>query len=151
MILDAETGAVLQRLPNPENHCYLTPKWSEDGKQIAVIKNVQQRVTIALINVATGEIQDLLPYSTGHIGCPVMQGRYVFYNSAYSGIDNIYAIDITTHQRYQVTSRKYGAYNPTITADSRWLIFNDFSRDGMDVVKMPLDLTQWTPLAQVRR
>jgi hypothetical protein len=149
VILDAENGQVLQRLPNPENHFYLTPKWSENGKQIVVVKNVRQSVTIALINVDTGETQDLLPYSTEHLGCPVMKGKYVFYNSAYSGIDNIYAIDLTTHRRYQVTSRKYGAYNPIISADGCWLIFNDFTKVGMDVAKMPFDPKQWTPLEQV--
>ncbi len=149
VILDAENGQVLQRLPNPDNHFYLTPKWSEDGKQIVVVKNVRQGVTIARINVSTGETQDLLPYATAHLGCPVMTGKYVLYNSAYSGIDNIYAIDLTTHQRYQVTSRKYGAYNPTISADGLWLIFNDFTKDGMDVAKIPFDSKQWTPLEQV--
>jgi hypothetical protein len=149
VILDAENGQVLQRLPNPDNHFYLTPKWSEDGKQIVVVKNVRQRVTIARINVSTGETQDLLPYATAHLGCPVMTEQYVLHNSAYSGIDNIYAIDLTTCQRYQVTSRKYGAYNPTISADGRWLIFNDFTKDGMDVAKMPFDSKQWTPLEQV--
>jgi hypothetical protein len=92
VILDAENGQVLQRLPNPDNHFYLTPKWSEDGKQIVVVKNVRQRVTIARINVSTGETQDLLPYATAHLGCPVMTEQYVLHNSAYSGIDNIYAI-----------------------------------------------------------
>ena len=149
VVLDAENGQVLQRLPNPDNHYYLTPKWSEDGQQIVVAKNVRQRITIALIDVTTGETQDLLPYSTEHLGCPVMKGQYIFYNSAYSGIDNIYAIDLATHQRYQVTSRKYGAYNPIISADGYWLIFNDFAKDGMDVAKMPFDPKQWTPLEQV--
>jgi hypothetical protein len=149
VMLDAENGQVLQRFPNPDNHCYLTPKWSEDGKQIVVVKSVRQSATIALINAATGETQDLLPYSTAYLSCPVMQGQYVFYNSAYSGIDNIYAVDLATHQQYQVTSRKYGAYNPIITADGCWLVFNDFTKDGMDVAKMPLDPKQWTPLAKV--
>jgi len=149
VILDAENGQVLQRFPNPDNHYYLTPKWSEDGKQVVVVKNVRQKVTIALINVATGETQDLLPYSTEQLGCPFMKGKYVLYNSAYSGIDNIYAIDLATCRRYQVTSRKYGAYNPIISADGCWLIFNDFTKDGMDVAKMPFDPEQWTPLEQV--
>jgi len=149
VMLDAKNGQVLQRLPNPDNHFYLTPKWSADGKQIVVVKNVRQRVTITLINVATGGTQDLLPYSTEQLGCPFMQGQYVLYNSAYSGIDNIYAIDLATHRRYQVTSRKYGAYNPIISADGCWLIFNDFTKDGMDVAKIPFDPKQWTPLEQV--
>ena len=149
VILDSETGQVLQRLPNPDNHYYLTPRWSEEGKHIVVVKSVQRKATIALIDIATGTTQDLLPYTTEHLGCPMLQGQYVFYNGNHSGIDNIYAIHLATGKRYQVTSRKYGAYNPIISADGRWLIFNDFTQDGMDVAKMPFDPTQWIPLAQV--
>ncbi len=151
VILDAENGQVLQRLPNPDNHFYLTPKWSEDGKHILVIKNVRQRVTIALINISTGETQDLLPYSTEPLGCPVMKGHYVLYNSAYSGIDNIYAIDLATCQRYQVTSSQYGAYHPSISADNQWLLFNNFTEEGMDAVTIPFTPQQWTPLAQIEK
>ncbi|MHA7877758.1 MAG: hypothetical protein ACX93T_02410 [Bacteroidota bacterium] len=150
VILDAETGQVVKRLPNPENHFYQTPRWSVDGKHIVAIKSVQQGATIALINSITGETQDLLPYSTEHIGRPTMVDNYVLYNSAYSGIDNIYAIDLSTHQRYQVTSRAYGAYHPIISADGRWLIFNDFTENGMDVVKMPFLPQQWTPIKEVK-
>ena len=151
VILDAENGQVLQRLPNPDNHFYLTPKWSEDGKHGLVIKNVQQRVTIALIDISTGETQDLLPYSTESLGCPVMKGHYVLYNSAYSGIDNIYAIDLATRQRYRVTSSQYGAYYPSISADNRWLLFNNFTESGMDAVKIPFTPQQWIPLAQIEK
>lgn len=149
LILDAANGQALQRLPNPDNHYYLTPRWSEDGKQIVVVKHVQQKATIARIDLSTGATQDLLPYSENHVGLPVMRGQYVFYNSPYSGIDNIYAVDLTTHQQYQVTSRKYGAYNPAISADGRWIFFNDFTKDGMDVVQMPFAPQQWKPLEEV--
>lgn len=150
VILDAQNGQILQRLPNPENHFYFSPTWSDDGKQIVVVKRVQERTTITTIQVATGASQDVLPYTTEHIGCPVLQGQYVLYNSAYSGIDNIYAIDLANQQRYQVTSSRYGAYNPTVSVDNRWLIYNDFSKDGMDVVKIPFNPSQWTPLEQVQ-
>lgn len=149
VILDAETGQVIRRLPNPDNHFFLTPQWSEDGHQILVVKNVQRQVTLSIINATTGVMQDLLPYSTEHVGCPTMRGQYVLYNSAYSGIDNIYAVDITTRQRYQITSRAYGAYHPTCSADGCWIIFNDFTRDGMDVVRMPFEPKHWTPLERV--
>ncbi|XWN34828.1 MAG: hypothetical protein ROO73_04470 [Roseivirga sp.] len=149
MILDAADGQVLQKLPNLNNHFYLTPRWADDGHHIVALKSAGQDTTIALINVLTGEEKALLPYSTEHIGCPIMHGQYVFYNSAYSGIDNIYAIDLKTQQRYQVTSRKYGAYNPTVAADGQWVFFNDFTKDGMDVVKMPLNPQKWIPLEEV--
>jgi hypothetical protein len=149
VILDSEQGAVLQRLPNPENHYYLTPKFSADGQSIVAIKQFNRQSTITIINPSTGQLRDILPYSTENIGWPVMVGNYVFYNSAYSGIDNIYALDLTTQKRYQVTSSKYGAYYVAMQESDNTLLFNDFTKDGMDVVKIPLDPQQWTPLEKV--
>lgn len=149
VMLDAEQGQVLCYFPNPDNHYYLTPRWSADGQHIVAVKHANQQATITLINASTGNSQDILPYSAENIGCPVMAGQYVFYNSAYNGIDNIYAIDLQTKRRYQVTSRRYGAYNPTMATDGQWLILNDFTKDGMDVVRMPFDPQQWISLEEV--
>ena len=149
VILDAEQGQILRRLPNPGNHLYFTPRWGADGQHIVAVKQAKQQSTISLTNVITGESQDILPYSEENIGFPAMMGRYLSYNSAYNGIDNIYVIDLQTKKRYQVTSRKYGAYHLTISADGQWLILNDFTKDGMDVVKMPFDPQQWIPLEKV--
>src|SRR5688500_9257866 len=41
VVLDAASGNVLKRFPNPENIFYSMPRWSEDGKQIAVLKTVE--------------------------------------------------------------------------------------------------------------
>ena len=149
VLLDAENGEEIQRIPNPENYFYLTPRWSAQGKHIVVVKTANRQKTITIINISTGEMQDILPYSEVNIGCAVIHDNYVFYNAAYNEIDNIYAIDLRSRQRFQVTSRKYGAYYPSISEDGQWLFFNDFTQDGMDVVKMPLDSAQWTPLEQV--
>lgn len=149
VILDAEKGEEIQRIPNPENHFYLTPRWSAQGKHIVAVKTVNRQKTITVIDVSTGEMQDILPYSEVNIGYAVMHGHHIFYNAAYNEMDNIYAIDLRSGQQFQVTSRKYGAYYPAISEDGQWLFFNDFTKEGMDVVKMPLDPAQWTPLEQV--
>ncbi len=149
-ILNAETGEVLQQFPNPGNHYYLTPSWSSDGKQVVVVTHAHNKATITCINLQTGDMQNMLPYTTEAIEEPILQGEYIYYGSPYSGIDNIYAIHLKTNQRFQVTSSKYGAYHPAISVDGKWLLYNDFSKDGMDAVQTPLNPQQWTPITQVQ-
>jgi len=149
MVLDAETGAILYSLPNPANHYYLTPIWSSDGKYIVTVKHAHNKATINLIDPQTGKSQDILPYTEELIGCPILHGSYIYYSNAYSGIDNIYAVHIKTKQQFQVTSSKYGAYNPAISTDGKWLLYNDFGKYGMNAVKVLLNSTQWTPIEKV--
>ena len=148
-ILEAETGDVIQRIENPDNHYYLTPSWSPDGKQLVSIKQTKNKSVLTLIEVKTGNQTDVLPPSQEIIYKPIIHPPYIYYGSAYSGIDNIYAIHIDTKQRFQVTSSKYGAYNPAITTDGKWLLYNDFGKYGMEAVKIPLDPETWIPLNEI--
>ncbi|AYB34023.1 PD40 domain-containing protein [Chryseolinea soli] len=143
VLLDVASGRVMKTLDNPENYFFAMPRWSADGKSIVVLKNSPAGKTISLIDPASGMGTDLLPVSRENVGSPIMQGKYVLFNSPVSGIDNIYAIDIETKTRYQVTSSKYAAYNPSVSTDGRTLYYSDQNRDGLDVVKTPFDPASW--------
>lgn len=150
VILDAAKGHIRHRIPNPNNYLYLMPRFSADGQYVIAIKQANGKSILSCIQVSTGTTQDILSSATQDLGWPLMTANYVFYNSSYNGIDNIYAMDIKTRQCYQVTSRKYGAYHATIASMQNNVLFNDFSKDGMDIVTMPLAPSQWLPLEKVK-
>lgn len=145
VVLDAATGDVIKRWPNPENAFYSMPSWSDDGSRIVVLRTVDAAKAIALIDYETGTSRDLLPLSQENTGYPVLHGNYLLFNSPVSGIDNIFAVDIKSGERFQVTSSRLGAYNPAVSADGRTLFYNDQSADGLDVVSVPFDPSTWKP------
>jgi hypothetical protein len=151
IILHAQTGEVLQVLPNPSNNYYLTPSWSMDNRHLVAIKQAHNKSTLTLIDTYTGAEEDVLPPTEELIGNPVLHEPYIYYASAYSGIDNIYALDLKTRRRFQVTSSQYGGYNPALSADGQWLFYNDFSKGGMEAVKIKLDPSRWIPLEKVEQ
>ncbi len=144
LILDVFTGNLLKTFPNPENHFYSMPRWSDDGKKITLLKNTTAGKTISVLDVASGVVQDVLPVSHENVGHPVLHGDYLFFNSPVSGIDNVYALDLSANLRYQITTSKFGAYNPSISKDSQTIYYNEQTRDGLDVVKIPFDKSTWS-------
>jgi len=150
-LLGADSGQVIRRFPNPLNDFLAMPRFSATGEHLVCLR-IRKGVgkTISRMNLATGEQTDLLPFSHENIGHPVPHSHYVFYNSPYMGIDNIYALDTQTGKRWQVTSRKFGAYNPAISPDGKSMVFNDFQVNGMEVAEMRLLPELWTPLAKVQ-
>ena len=130
-----------------ENVQVAMPRWTTDGKSVVYLHTEGLgKKSLRQWTPATNAVVELLPASDENIGYPVPWKQYVFYNSPYSGIDNIYALDTHTGQKYQVTSRPYGAFNPEPSEDGKRLYFNDFTVDGHNVVSMELDPEQWLPV-----
>ena len=149
MIISANMGIVLKALTTPSSAFYSMPHWSDDGRYIAVLKHSRKGKAVVRINVETSEEEVLVDYSRENIGYPVLYKNYLFYNSAYNGIDNIYALDLETGSKSQVTLSKYGAFNPSFAPDGSEIYYNDFTKDGMDIVKIPFDPSAWTPVENV--
>ncbi|MEO5599736.1 MAG: hypothetical protein ABIR06_02295 [Cyclobacteriaceae bacterium] len=151
VILDAEAGSVIKEIQNPADDFYSMPRWSEDGKKIAVIKTIADGKTITIIDVASGNAKDVLPVTQENVGYPVLYDHYLLFNSPESGIDNIYAVDLNTGKRFQITSSRLGAYNPDLSKDGTTLVYNDQTRDGLDVVRIPFNPAGWQPFASERK
>lgn len=151
VVLDAHSGAVVKRFPNPDNHFYSMPRWSDDGRYLVALRTSKGGKTIVRFDLQSGTSTDLLPLTQENVGYPILYGNYLFFNSPVTGIDNIFALDLATGKRYQVTSSRLGAYNPAVTKDGASIVYNDQTRDGLDVVTIPFDPGTWKPFQAGRQ
>jgi len=99
---------------------------------LATNKNGKAIVKFELLSNQRVELTD---FTSENLGYPVPYQKYILYNSPRSGMDNIYALDVTTNNNYQITSSQYGSYNPAVSKDGKTLFYNEQGRDGLDVVK----------------
>ena len=149
VLLDAATGNEKKRIISPQNDFISMPRWAPDGRSIVLLRTRENTRAITQVEVETGTFTDLLPPTTENIGHPVITQNYVYFNSPYNGIENMYALDLRTKQQYQVASRRYAGINPAVTPDGKTLLFNDFSAWGYNVASQPNDPANWVPLEQV--
>jgi hypothetical protein len=143
VVLNYESGAVVATLANPNNDFISMPRWTGDGKSVVALRSNTQGKTLTQFDVAAGTSRDLLPFSDENKGYPVPVGDFILFNSPSGGLDNIYALNAVTGERFQVTISKYGAYNPSVSSDGKTLYYNEQSRDGMNVVKTSFDPSRW--------
>ncbi len=146
LILDARNGKVLKSLPNPDNEFYQHPRW-QDNHTVVAISLKSGKKTIQAIDTETGIRTDLLVPTNDNLSHPQPWGNYIFFNSPRSGIDNIYAVDSQTKQVFQVTSRPLAAYHAAVSPSGTRLAFEDFTANGYEVADMPLNPSEWQPLA----
>ena len=138
LIILGINGLEIKRIKNIENALYINPRWSENN-EIYAVKLLNGLKTIVKIEVESGQETELFAPINENIAHPVKHGNYVLYNSGITGIDNIFAFDVVSKKKFQVTNRKFGAFNPTVSTDGKTLIFNDFSIKGHQIVSMPFE------------
>lgn len=143
VVLDFFSGKVLKEFENSSNDFISMPRWSPENKSIVALKKNKSGKSIVMFDFETGKELVVASFHDENVGSPVPAGKYILYNSPVSGIDNIFAVDIETGKRFQVTTSKYGAYNAMVTADGKSIYYNNQGRDGMDVVKIPFAPEAW--------
>jgi Tol biopolymer transport system component len=149
VLLDVNTGKEKYRLPNIREAFLQTPVWSMDGKSLLLIVNNRDGKSIVRIDAETGVSTTVLPPAFDDISNPADGGQYLFFNSYYNGITNVYAVDYRTGKIFQVTSARFGAFDPQPNAAANKLIYAQYSAKGYDIVETDIDTDKWLPIEQL--
>ena len=149
VLLDVVTGEEKDRLPNPGGVFLQTPSWCRDGKSLLVIINSKEGKSIARIDIATGQYTTVLPPAYDDISHPVDGGEYVFFTGYYNGITNVYAVEYRTGKVMQVTSARFGAFDPQPNVADDKLVYAEYSINGYNLVETDLDTAKWIPADQL--
>lgn len=151
LVIDYNTDQVIREFKNEGNVMIQMPRWSPDGRSIVAVRLTKEGKKLSIFDYESGTVKDVFDAGNENIGHPVISpdGRYIFYNSPYSGIDNIYAYEIPTGNKFQVTVSRYGAYNASISSKSDWIYYEDQSRDGFNIVRTQYDPSKWKSISEV--
>ncbi len=144
VILDANTGEVLQSIPNPENYFYSYPIWSSDQHIVAVAQK-GEKSSLQKIDLTTGNITDLTAPENQQISHPQAKGDWIYFSATYTGINNIYAFNKTSSQLYQITNSPLGAFMPAISPDGNKMAYCEFHPKGYNIMEMQLEPNTWQP------
>ena len=147
LVLDATTGAELQRLANPDNAMLEQPRWAPDGRHLVytrVVDGVGRSIVWADLDARTERV--IVGPTNLIVQLPVTDGRVVYYVSPRSGTDNILATSITDGRTWQVIARPVSATQPSLSRDGLTLAFSEMTGDGQRVMTTPVDTTQWVSI-----
>ena len=151
VVLDVQTGAILNRLQNPANDMLQPPAWTPDGAGLVYVRiPVTGGKAVSLTRIDGSGTRDLLPLSEEDVSHPKLVGRFLFYASPRSGIDNIYAFDTNTRNTLQVTSLRYGAAGASPSPDGRTLLYSAYSVRGFDIEEMVFDSARGIPVEKIQ-
>jgi len=145
-------GRLLSVLPNDAGLFYTYPKFYGDNKLISAVRNSKGEMSMALIDISSGETKYLLPFSFEPIAFPQVQGDTVYFTKT-SGLDDaLFALTISNNKLYWVNvGDKYasiGYYQPAIGNQKiAWVGFTAFGyqineANRTNIKLMPLNNAQ---------
>ncbi|WP_448698482.1 hypothetical protein ACFGVR_16695 [Mucilaginibacter sp. AW1-3] len=141
-------GTVKNIIPNKDNLFYTYPKFY-DGKILSAIRIPGGDMTLALINITTGETDYLLTPTIQPIVFPVIQNGKVYFSATADKTDGLFALDIADRKLYRLQNdslkASIGNYQPTIASDKiAWVGFTAY---GWHINQSANNTVKWEPLA----
>jgi len=143
--LNVTTGKKLKGFQTPDNLFFMTPHWSQDGKNIVTTVLGEKGKSLLLLNTSTLHWKLLLPFSFTEIKWPVMSGNQVVYTGTYEGKDNLYAVDVNTGKTYRVFDSRFGANGTAFSPGGNKLYFSNYTADGYKTAFLNFDAVTLKP------
>ncbi len=131
VLLNIKTGLVEHVLQNQEQHIISYPNWTVDDNAIVYVAKQGHELAILKYELETDQITQITNWTHHTIGNISVGKDRVAFTASYSGIDNIFSVDLDGSRTItQLTSAKIGAYQPDISSDGEALIFSEFTEKG---------------------
>lgn len=124
---------------------YYSPQFSPDDKTIAVAKWFNGIQKIYLVNPQSGVESPLVPQNLSLEANPCYSpdGKYILFDADFSGILNLYAVELKTKKIYRVTNVLGMATMPDVSPDGKKIAFVHYSSKGYDLALIDYDPKKW--------
>ncbi len=139
VIISPQTGEIEKVIPLSSDHFIIQPSWSEDSKVLFAVVLGSSGKTIAKIDLSTGSLNLLMPFSYQELRRPIQRGDFIYYTGSMGGKDDLYAYNFKEGMNYRITSSKFGVRDVQTSLDGNYLVYSNYTSDGFKVVKTPLN------------
>ena len=142
-------GSIRKKVPFPGNLFIQHPAWMERDSALVCVVSSDSGKSIVSYHPGTGAWTDLFHAGTDDISYPVAKGERIFFCGTFSGIDNIYCLDLNENEVFQVTSARFGAFYPQLSENGKKLFYSTYTSNGYRIAELSLEEGLWDPLDEV--
>ncbi len=152
LILNSSSGENELRIQVPPGDFISFPRWSQDNRTIFVAGRNLHGNFLKAFDLPTKSWKTLINHSEFTIDRIYPKGKYVFFSSSLTGVQNIFAYDVSTTELFQVTDSQFGAFDPTVSPDGKKLAYSDYTAMGFHTKELNLTDAMWRqPVAPLKQ
>lgn len=143
-ILDANTGNVVSVLPNKAKLFYTYPRFVDNNRLVAAVRNSEGQMSLSLIDIKTGNNKYLLPFSYQPIGFPTVNGNMIYFSATSGNNDRLFAIRVSDGRLFAIDNTNANKYQPTAT--TKKLAWVEFTAFGYQLHQSENNINKWIAL-----
>lgn len=141
VILDAENGEELSRFSDDANAYLMQPSWATDMKSIWLIRQNSSGKALVRLNLQTGAFEEVFHAGHTEISMPVEFNNRIYFNAAFSGSEQIHALNPETGENVRITAMPFGASDISQNKDGN-TVFSFYTSHGLQIGQMTGSWTQ---------
>lgn len=147
-ILDAATGKLISIVPNKQRVFYTYPKFYGKDELIAGVRNSKGQMSLAVIDIKTGNSKYLLPFTYQPIVFPHLHGDTAYFSATSNTNDRLFAINLKTKKLYQLKGDSIENFigNYETSVSDKKLAWVSFTAYGYQVHQADNSKIQWDEL-----
>lgn len=145
-VFDLKTGKRTVKYTTADNQYFFTPSWDETGDRLFFIALNANGKYLASLKIGQESHSSITTPSFSNIKNPFYFAGKIYFIGSYSGIDNIYAIELSDKSMYKLTSVKFGADYPSVNESGKEIIFSNYSSDGFALATIENQSDKWKKL-----
>ena len=145
-VFDLKTGKRMVKYTTPDNQYFFTPCWNENSDQLFFISLNSKGKYLASLKIGQESHTAITEASFSNIKNQFYSNGKLYFTGSFSGIDNIYTIDLNDNSLFRLTSVKFGADYPAISEKGNKVIFSNYSSDGFALAEIENSPGRWQKL-----
>ncbi len=136
-LISTSSGTLLKDVPNTDNYILSFPQWV-DEETIVYIATKDEKSHIRKYDLSNNTSIAISDESSAQISHLFAQEGKVFFSGAYTGINNIFSVEINSGEIYQWTDVSLGAFQPAISPDGENLLYSEFDAKGYNIKSLEI-------------
>jgi Periplasmic component of the Tol biopolymer transport system len=147
LILDANSGKIIQQFHSIEIGLFTDPKFIDDTSLVTAVRLADGKMALAIADITVGSLERLTTPSYGVLGYPTVKNGIVYFTASFSGNDELYAFRLNDKKVFRITQTSLGNY--FVNASDQKLVWSSFTAEGYRLQGMNSDTSNWTEVSEM--
>ena len=133
--INANTGALIMQLPNPENYFFTQTKYINANTAVSAVRNPEGKMALVKVDLTSGATENITPFTFNVLGYPFVKDDTIYFSAMNGNADKVFAVSMSSKKISRVTNNSNGIYQPAVNNKGEMLL-SAFTEKGSRLVKV---------------